>query len=385
MIMKAKKILFVVNKYFPYGGMQRSMLRIAGECQRRGYDIVIITGQWEGRKPLNIEVQTFPLRSLTNHGRNARLEKEVKRLRATDEYTCVVGFTKIGGLDIYYAGDPCLASRCHHNKSRLVKILPRYRVLLAQENAVFNSANNTEILLIAHHQREEFMRHYQTPSELFHLLPPGIDRRRLVEKIPDQIACHSLRAKFHIASADQMLLMVGSNFRTKGIDRAIIALASLPENVRQNCRLIVIGEGKAHPYLKLARDLHVNNQISFLGARDDAVQFYYCANCLIHPARTENTGTVILEAMACGLPVLVTGNCGFAHHVMAANAGMVCLEPFDQKRFNEALMAMLQSTRLNEWQGNGRKYCELQDLYSLIDKAADIIVARAEQNFLRNN
>ena len=51
--------------------------------------------------------------------------------------------------------------------------------------------------------------------------------------------------------------------------------------------------------------------------------FYHAADYLVHAARTENTGTVLIEAMICGLPVLVTGNCGFAFHVHDADAGIM--------------------------------------------------------------
>ena len=98
---------------------------------------------------------------------------------------------------------------------------------------------------------------------------------------------------------------------------------------------------------------------------------------LLHPAVTENTGTAILEAMVCGLPVLTTENCGYASHVISAQAGAVSPMPFNQAAFNLLLEGMLNSTKLDTWSKNGLRYSQTEDLYSMIDKATDIIIKSA--------
>ena len=84
--------------------------------------------------------------------------------------------------------------------------------------------------------------------------------------------------------------------------------------------------------------------------------------------------------MVCGLPVLVTANCGFAIHVDRAGAGMICPSPFQQDTLNKMLAEMLASEKRSEWSRNGLTYCKRTDLYSLIEKAADVIIARASRN-----
>ena len=106
--------------------------------------------------------------------------------------------------------------------------------------------------------------------------------------------------------------------------------------------------------------------------------FYHTADLLIHPAYSENSGMTLIEAMVCGLPVLVTGNCGFAFHVERAGTGIVLSEPFDQSTLNAALIEMIGSEQRPQWRDNGRKYCAQTDLYGLIEPAADLILARAQ-------
>ena len=64
--------------------------------------------------------------------------------------------------------------------------------------------------------------------------------------------------------------------------------------------------------------LGLADRISFLGHREDIPELMAAADLLVHPARHDTTGTVILEAVVNGLPVITTSTCGYAHHVEAA-------------------------------------------------------------------
>jgi UDP-glucose:(heptosyl)LPS alpha-1,3-glucosyltransferase len=66
----------------------------------------------------------------------------------------------------------------------------------------------------------------------------------------------------------------------------------------------------------------------------------------------------LLEAMASGLPVLVTDVCGYAFHIERAQAGVVMHSPFDQAALNKALASMLDSEHLETWAANGLGYAK---------------------------
>lgn len=78
----------------------------------------------------------------------------------------------------------------------------------------------------------------------------------------------------------------------------------------------------------------------------------------MHPAYRENTGLVMLEALACGLPALVTASCGYVFHIAAANAGLVAPDPFDQTAFNQQFQQMMTSPSRDVWSRNGCIYAE---------------------------
>lgn len=373
------KLAFAVAKYFEFGGMQRTLLRIARECARRGHDVHLFAGHLQGKRPPEVAVHVLPLRALTNHGRYRTFARQLARAVQQDHFDCVVGSSKGPGLDVYYAGDPCYVARVDENRSAFYKLLPRYWALRALERSVFAANADTEILLIAHSEREKFMRYYGTEAPRFHLLPPGIDRQRLLQHTPSVQERAHLREQLGVGGDDYLLLNVSSRFQTKGVDRILMALASLPEEHRRETKLTVVGDDDPRPFLRLARRLDVVERVRFTGARENIATFYRAADLLIHPAYTENTGTTLIEAMICGLPVLATANCGFAFHVEKAGAGLICPSPYKQAQLNRLLGEMLVRERLAVWGRRGPRYCASTDLYSLVEKAVDIIVTRAER------
>jgi UDP-glucose:(heptosyl)LPS alpha-1,3-glucosyltransferase len=211
------------------------------------------------------------------------------------------------------------------------------------------------------------------------MLPPGIDPSR---KRPDdwQQQRQQLREQFSIQHDEFLLLMVGTGFKTKGVDRSIAALANLPAKLKNKTRLFIIGEGDATPYEKQAKQAKVSDRVEFFGGRGDIPQFLLAADLLVHPARKENTGTVILEAMVAGLPVLLTYVCGYASHVSRSGSGLLIASPFKQDEFDLKLITMLSRERLANWSDNAINYAQTEDLYSMPEKAAAIISTMLDAN-----
>ena len=171
-------------------------------------------------------------------------------------------------------------------------------------------------------------------------------------------------------------MQIGSGFKTKGFDRSIKALAALPRELKQRTRLIAIGQDDPRAFQLQAKALGVSEQVQILKGRSDIPRFLLGADLLIHPAYNENTGTVLLEALVSGLPVLVTDVCGYAHYIAEADAGRVLSGPFEQAKLDQLLADMLaDASRRALWARNGLAYADRADLYSMPQHAADIILA----------
>lgn len=368
------KLAFVLFKYFPFGGLQRDMLHIAQTCQARGHEIHIFTLSWTGERPEGMDVHVLPVKRWSNHEKYRVFQRSLAPLFEEYGIDRVVGFNKMPGLDFYYAADPCLKDKLLRERNALVRRLPRYRHFLSFEEAVFDRDSHTEILLISPRQHLIYKKYYATPERRLHMLPPGIDFSRMAGDDAPQLRA-DLRREFQIADDEQLILCIGSGFRTKGLDRSILALASLPDALRSKTRMIAIGSDNGEPFIRLARQQGVVDRFQVLRGRDDIPRFLQGGDLLLHPAYYENSGMVILEAIIAGLPSLVTDVCGYAYYVQEADAGMVVPEPFSQAMLNRRLVDMLTSERRTDWRENGIRYGRSHDLYSMTEHAADLILA----------
>jgi UDP-glucose:(heptosyl)LPS alpha-1,3-glucosyltransferase len=276
-------------------------------------------------------------------------------------------------LDLYYAADLCYLSDIRRRRSLLSRLSSRYRTYAAFERSVFAPESPTEILYLTESQKQDYMDVYGTPADRFHCLPPGIDRERLRPCLSADVR-QQTRHELGLKDGDKLLLMVGSDFIRKGVDRSIKALGALPEDLRNKTRLFVVGRGKERPLKKLSAGLGLNQNVRFLGGREDVPPLLAAADLLLHPARRENTGNAILEAIVAGLPVLATRTCGYSTHVEKAMAGQVIDSlPFRQDQMNAALVGLLTSPKISQWKKNALHYAEIEDLYSRPEKAATIM------------
>jgi UDP-glucose:(heptosyl)LPS alpha-1,3-glucosyltransferase len=368
------RLAFCLFNYFPYGGLQRDFIRIARACLALGHSVDVFTMRWEGEAEHGISLTLVPARGLQNHSRRLHFVSLLQPQLQAGQFDLVVGFNKMPGLDIYYAADTCYQAKAREQCGFLYRLTRRYRATVAFEEAVFAAHQPTKILLIAPQQQQEFIRYYQTPAERFHILPPGIDKNRMAST-DAEITRVQLRVSLGFYTEDFLLLMVGSGFRTKGLDRALRAVAALPGDMRQHTQLYVIGKDNPKPFQDLARKLGIIDRVKFLGGRDDVPRYIQAADLLLHPAYNENTGTVLLEALAGGLPVITTDVCGYAHYVSEASAGTVLPSPFNQQQFNQAVQNLFLVSARAPLRTNALAYTRSADIYAMPERAAAIIDA----------
>ncbi|HPC95876.1 MAG TPA: glycosyltransferase family 4 protein [Sedimentisphaerales bacterium] len=369
-------LAFCLYRYFPHGGLQRDMLRIALACRQRGYRIAVYTTAWAGDVPEGFELHVHRPGGLTNHGRMRRFHRWLTEQLDRQRPACVVGFNKMPGLDIYYAADGCLKARALEQRGALYRWLPRYRQYQAFEEAVFGRASRTHILMLSSIQQALYVRHYGTPEHRIHFLPPNVAKDRVAGPDAPRIR-RAFRQESGLQDDDRLLVQVGSGFRTKGLDRSLRALASLPDNLRARTHFYVVGDDNRNPYVRLSRRLGIADHVTFLGPREDVPRILLGADLLIHPAYHENTGTVLLEALVAGLPVIATAVCGYAHYIDEARAGWIVPEPFDQQVFNRLVRDALENDRRQEFGRRGIEFAQTEDLTGMVEAAVKTIEAVA--------
>ncbi|MBU1056613.1 MAG: glycosyltransferase family 4 protein [Proteobacteria bacterium] len=374
------KLAFCLFNYFPFGGLEQDFLKISTECLVRGHSIDIYTMNWEGEKPDGTTVISVPYRGKSNHSQVASYAANLLKLIKQKHYNLVIGFNRIPGLDIYYAADVCFAARIKTQRSFLSRYTPRYRLFSEFEKAVFSRGAKTEIIILSEKEKLIYQSIYNTGESRIHIAPPGVDKDYIRSSFGIETR-NNIRNKLGLNKKDIFVLMIGSHFHTKGVDRSIRALASLPSLMRESTYLFIIGKGKEKPYTKLAKKLGVENNVRFLGSRSDIPLFLAGADFVLQPSRIENTGNVIVEAITAGVSVMATDTCGYAVHIERADAGMILpSSKFNQKTMNNMLKEMLTSDKKEAWKLNALAYADKTDLYNRVQIVADLIEDIAKKN-----
>jgi UDP-glucose:(heptosyl)LPS alpha-1,3-glucosyltransferase len=204
-------------------------------------------------------------------------------------------------------------------------------------------------------------------------LPPGV----LPDRVYPDNAVDRRRAARNSLGLEQgelVLLSLGSGFATKGLDRTISALAEIRrEQPAQGIRLLVVGQDNARRFRRQAKQLGVEAQVCFLGGREDVVDLMLASDLLVHPARQEAAGVVLLEALVMGLPIVATDVCGHAKHVAAARAGLVLPSPFRGEDLRRAIMRCFDGVFRADCRESALLYARLTELRTAHAFAADMI------------
>ena len=127
------------------------------------------------------------------------------------------------------------------------------------------------------------------------------------------------------------MLFVATNYKIKGLEYAIETLALLEQKVRAKTLLFIIGNDNIKPYKKLAKLYGVENNVLFLGQKDNLRNYYASSDLLFFPSLGEPFANICLEAFACGLPVLTTALNGSSEIVTNGTNGFVVPSPFETK------------------------------------------------------
>ncbi len=328
------------------GGRERDCLEIAKGLAGLGHDVTILTThppQSGLKAPIRLE--NLKRAGWSNHSRIAHFAGAIQRWRKHAHIDAIIGFERLPGLDFYYA-----AGQPWPHRSRFEMLLPRYRLLVEFEAAVFARGSSTFVFFLAENQAQMFRKIYATPEDRSLVLPPTLhpDRRAPETFYGERDA---IRSELGIPDDHRLLINVAAYGEQKGLDRIIVALADV-----RAATLLSVGMTDADAFVTKARQAGVADRVRFIGYSDRIDSLIGAADLMVHPARVEATGTVIIESLLYGVPVITSGICGYADHVSKSGAGQVLGEPFEQQALVAALQASLQPEQLETLRSKARDY-----------------------------
>ena len=149
----------------------------------------------------------------------------------------------------------------------------------------------------------------------------------------------AMRAELGVQPGEQMLLSVGELIARKNYKTAIDAFAKLNS---QQVRYYICGQGVLRSEIEeYAKARGVSDRVVFLGYRRDIPKICSCADVFLHPSHQEGLPVAVMEAMACGTPVVASRIRGNVDLIEDGVNGFLC-DPKDADAFAQKLQTLLQ-------------------------------------------
>jgi UDP-glucose:(heptosyl)LPS alpha-1,3-glucosyltransferase len=150
------------------------------------------------------------------------------------------------------------------------------------------------------------------------------------------------RHELEIGANEFVFLFIGNNWLIKGLYHVIRALPQVP-----SARLMVVGLGAERPksWQKYASQLGVAERIRFLPKRPDILYYYAAADALLAPSVYDTFPLMPMEAMACGLPTIISRTTGVAE-IVGPDDTLVVEQLDDSAELTAAMRRMVEDAEL---------------------------------------
>jgi UDP-glucose:(heptosyl)LPS alpha-1,3-glucosyltransferase len=321
------RIAIVRQRYNPYGGAERFVARAIAALGREGVGVTVLARDWQegGRDGGPVELLRCDPFYLGRVWRDRSFARKVCETLALRRFDLVQSHERIACCDVYRAGDGVHAQWLINRASALgpfgrlaVALNPYHRYLLGAERDLFASPRLRAVICNSRMVREEIRAHFGVSEDKLHVIYNGVDLEAFHPRL--RLERVAVRARLGIAADSMVYLFVGSGFERKGLPQLLHALAGL-----ETARLIVVGRDKRTGAMqRLAARLGLASRVHFAGAQDNVKPWYGAADCFVLPSLYDPFPNAALEAMAAGLPVITSTQCGAAEFIEPGHSGAVC-------------------------------------------------------------
>ena len=365
------KLAIIRQKYSAFGGAERFIERLLPGLAENRVDVSLIARKWSGDESTPMRwVRCDPF-YLGSAWRDKSFAKAACRAVAQGDYDLVQSHERLSCCDIFRAGDGVHAAWLDARQKYLgeslgwLKLNPFHANSLAAERRMFASPRLKKVICISDMVRQDVQRFYGVPDDKLVTIYNGIDLDAFCVQSAEMR--REIRQKLHISDSALAYVFVGSGFKRKGLETAIRALPD-------DAHLIVVGKDKETArFQQIAAQTNANGdqskRVHFVGPQKDVRPYYAAADAFVFPTIYEPFGSVVLEALACGLPVITTDRCGAGELISQGVEGFV-LPAADTAAFTAC---MRQNTAL-DWANRRAAARQLAEHYP-IRRTVDAMLA----------
>jgi UDP-glucose:(heptosyl)LPS alpha-1,3-glucosyltransferase len=214
-----------------------------------------------------------------------------------------------------------------------------YRLIIAFENRIYRNPR-IGLATVSKRTAEELARHFARSD--VSVIPNAVDLARF--NLPERLRRRELARKFlQLPDNEFVLLLVGNDWKSKGLDpllHAVAALQNLP------VRLLVVGRDNSSPFLVLIQRLGLAGRVLFQPPSSDIMQFYAAADVYAGPSLHDSFALPPMEAMACGLPVITSVTNGGSQIITDGSDGFILSDAQDSLALSRIISRLYEQPEL---------------------------------------
>jgi glycosyltransferase involved in cell wall biosynthesis len=231
---------------------------------------------------------------------------------------------------------------------RWVKVItsPRLLAYLWLERMRFAHQSGRQVVVTSASLQVTMAATYPGSASATSVITPGV----YVPDAGNDAEKRVAREQLGLPVIGRCLLFVGNDYKKKGLDALLQALPSLPDDVV----LAVVGNTTHLPlYARQAQEAGLGQRVFFLGALPDVGCAYRAADVLVHPTLEDTFAMVVLEAMAHGLPVVVSSAayCGISGLLSNGENALILEDPRNVQQLGQILNQLLGDAALRQHLG----------------------------------
>jgi len=343
------------------GGTERDLFQTAEGLRDLGHEVHLFCSEFGVKPPAGVSAHRVPVLPF---GRTLRLWTFAwlaPRIIKNVGCDVVVSFGRLLRQDVLRSGGGThrgflerLGQEGGLRRRLWQSISVYHRSLLLLESRQFQVNGSAKIIAVSEEVKSDIVRHYSVPTDKVVVVYNGVDQNRFHPSKRAEVR-ESIRERWKIPLDSPLVLFVGSGFRRKGLDR-ILSIWKSPR-LRDVFLLVVGDDARINRYLSLASSI-APGRIVFTGRRDDIENYYAAADVVALPALQEGFGNVVMEALASGLPVLVSRDVGAAEIIHGPLVQGIVDRVEDLRELEEKLLLLLAASRDPDWIREARQIGE---------------------------
>lgn len=336
-------LAFLAKRLAERGGTERDLYELAGRLAGLGHRVTVYCHE-AGPAPDGVAAVLLPASRGGELARIWSLAALGPRAAARGGHDLVIGFAHALRQDIVRCGGGTHRAYLARlagldgplrRAARYANL--RRQSMLAIERRQYSPDCYRRVLAISKAVRDDVMATYGVPESRIDIVYDGVDTERFHPRNRARDRAR-VRAEFGIEEDVPLVLFVGNGFRRKGLDALLAALA----RGRADSHLLVVGVDRQRArYEALAGRLGLSARVRFAGRQGVPEHFYAAADLFALPAVQEAFGNAVLEALATGLPVVVSACAGAAELLEGGLASGIVAEPGDAGVLAQAIATML--------------------------------------------